>query len=62
MYRGINIVDMYEAGDYPFNEYPDFVTFKKYLNIAKNDLNCDFIRLFLLKDFEAHYPDSLPQN
>lgn len=57
MYRGINIVDMYEAGDYPFNEYPDFVTFKKYLSIAKNDLNCDFIRLFLLRDFEGHYPD-----
>ena len=59
MYRGINIVDMYLAGDYPFNEYPDFVTFKKYLDVAKNDLNCDFIRLFLLRDFETHYSDWL---
>lgn len=57
MLRGINIVDMYLAGDYPFNEYPDFVTFKEYLKIAKTDLNCNFIRLFLLRDFEEHYPD-----
>lgn len=57
MFRGINIVDMYLAGDYPFNEYPDFTTFKKYLDVAKNDFNCDFIRLFLLRDFEQHYPD-----
>ena len=46
---------MYEAGDYPFNEYPEFTTFKKYLEVAKKDLNCDFIRLFLLRDFEEHY-------
>lgn len=59
MYRGINIVHMYLAGDYPFNEYPGFDTFKKYLDVAKNDLNCNFIRLFLLKDFEEHYPDWL---
>lgn len=57
MYKGINIVDMYKAGDYPFNEYPYFTTFKKYLDLAKNDLNCNFIRLFLLKDFEEHYPN-----
>jgi len=57
MFKGINIVDMYQAGDYPFNEYPDFITFKKYLDVAKNKLNCNFIRLFLLRDFKEHYPD-----
>lgn len=57
MLKGVNIVDMYSAGDYPFNEYPNFTTFKKYLDVAKNKLDCDFIRLFLLRDFEEHYPN-----